>query len=909
MTLRSRLAALWRNLTQRDRVERDLDDELQATLAMLEDEQLRAGVPPEQARRAALIELGGVENVKARTRDVRQGAIVDVLLQDLRYATRVLRRSPLFTATATLSLAIGIGASTSIFTVMNALLLRVAPGVAEPAGLVDVVRQAREGGPGLAEIAAPTLRDLQRRATMLEAVFGYRLQPDAVSLRLGDAAAEPAFASIVTSNFFPTLGVRPAGGRLIGASDSEAPGASPIVVLSHAYWSRRFQRDPSIIGTLVRINGEPMTVIGVVDASFHGLSVVAPDLWIPIAMAHTVVPGTDRRVLDDRGVPLLTAGARLRRGVSRATASSEIESIGEALQREHASADDVARAGTPDEGHAVWSVEAATPIPYGLRTVVAGFLGLLMALTSAVLLIACTNLAGVLLARGVVRRREIAIRTAVGAGRARIVRQLLTETSLLFLMGGVSGLGLARGMLALIVAVLPTFAVQVHVPTQLDARVVVFALGLSFVAAVASGLTPSLQASRADVVTAIKEDAQGPAARLRLRQGFVVAQIAFSVALLAVAGLLVRGFGSQVTADHGFRPQHVDVAAIELSQAGYTNATGLAFAERVVAALRAQPGIESVSLGDHPPEPGRRTFGRVEVPGRPSSDRAAHFNWTLVAPQYFETVQIPLLKGRDFTDRDREGAEPVMILGEAAATRLFGSHADAVGRYVTVHSTLRGPDGSMPVPRSVQVVGVVGDVRFGRQPAPAVYVPLAQLYAPTLTVLVRRSASQVQRSPDLRRLVAALDPNVLVLSVEPLTARGNGPVETQLRVAAAVAASVASIGLWLASIGVYGVTAYTVSQRTREIGIRLALGATVRDVAWIAVGHAIRLVTIGSVLGILIAVMAGRLLARSPLGLPGFDAAVLGSAAAILAVVCLVACALPVSRACRIVAVDALRHS
>lgn len=579
MAFRHRLAALWRNLSQRAQLDRDLDEELRTTVAMLEDENVRAGMTPAQARRSAALQIGGIEGVKAGVRDVRQGAWIETLVQDVRYAVRVLARSPLFTATAVLSLALGIGASTSVFSIVNALLLRVAPGVAEPADIVDLVQRSAGSGPGLAEISVPALRDIRERATTLEAVYGYRLQPSTVSLRLGDATAEPAFASLVTPNFFAALGVRPAVGRLVGPLDPEAMGASPVVALSHAYWTRRFHGDPSIVGTVVRINGEPMTVVGVVDESFRGLSVVAPELWIPISMTHVVRPGTGPHVLDDRGMPFLTVGARLKPGVSRGEASSEIESIGAALQREYPSTDGVAAHTLPGRqglasGSFLWSVEVATPVPYGLRPIVAGFIGLLMALTVAVLLIACTNLAAILLARGVARRREVAIRTAIGAGRRRIMRQLLTETSVLFVLGGITGLVLARGMLALMVGLLPTFSVDVNVAPPFDSRVIAFTLALSLVAALASGLAPSLHASRADIVSALKDDSQGPAERIRWRQGLVVVQIACSIALLGVAALLVRGFSNQSAVHHGFDPENVDVMAIELAQAGYTSGTG-----------------------------------------------------------------------------------------------------------------------------------------------------------------------------------------------------------------------------------------------------------------------------------------------------------------------------------------------
>jgi predicted permease len=907
-----RLAALWRNLTRRDRIERELDDELCATFDMLVEEKVRAGMRPEDARRATAIQCGGVDNVKERVRDIRHGAFLDTVVQDVRYAVRVLGRSPLFTATATLSLAIGIGASTSIFTVTNGLLLRAAPGVTEPDRLVDVVRRELDRGPGIAEISYPTLRDIRERATMLEAVYGYRLQLAAVSLRMDDAAAEPAFASLVTTNFFTALGVRPAAGRLLAPADSEVAEDSPVVVLSHEFWIRRFRGDLSIIGSVVRVNGRPLTVLGVVGEAFRGLSVTAPDLWIPISMAGIVMPDAGSRVLQDRGMPLLMLGARLKRVSSRQQASTEIAAIGAALQREHPSTEAFTPPRLPGmkdigpDGF-VWSLEAASPIPYGLRGIAAGFLGLLMALVSTVLLIACANLAGVLLARAVMRRREIAVRTAIGAARMRIMRQLLTEAVLLFALGGVAGLLLAQGILVLLVALLPAFPVPVNLSMPLDGRVIAFALGLSFLAALLSGLAPSLHASRADVISALRDETQGPADRLRLRQGFVVAQIAFSIPLLVVAALLVRGFDNAVSVHQGFEPQNVDIAAVDLSQAGYTSATGPAFVQRLLQAVRALPGVESASLADHPPGPGGRSFGSVQIPGKPPLEGRGFFNWTLVAPQYFRTARIPILKGRDFSDADREGSEPVMILGETAARRLFGPDADAIGRYVSIQSTLIARDGSRSAPTQVQIIGVAGDLRFGTAPPLAVYVPLAQRYVSGLTILARSSHFDAGLTTDLRQVVTALDPNLPVLSVGPLT-QGSGPVQTQLRIAAAVAACVALIGLWLASVGVYGVTAYTVSRRTREIGIRLSLGATGAGVSWLVLSQAIRLAALGSAVGLLLAIAAGRLLAQTRFGVPGFDPAVLLSATLLLAVVCLVACAGPLGRAIRINAMEALRY-
>ena len=912
MSLTSRLSAFWRNLLRRDRVEHALDDELRAMLDLLVDEKLRAGLQPDEARRAAAIEFGSVAAVKDQVRDVRHGAFLDTLFQDVRYAVRVLRRGRLFAATATFSLAIGIGATTSIFTVMNGLLLRAAAGVAEPGRLVDIVRMERDRGPGIEPISYPTLCDLRERATMLDAVYGYGLQLPAVSLRVGDGAAEPAFANLVTTNFFTALGVSATAGRLLEPTDSEAPDASPVVVLSHAFWTRRFQAKPSIIGEVVRINGRPLTVIGVAAASFRGLGVTAPDLWMPVSLVGLVMPDAGSRVLRERGMPLLLAGARLDPGISRQQASAEVAAIGAALQQEHPSTEARTAPRRPgfkdvDPGGFAWSVEAASPIPYGIRPLVAGFLGLLMALVSTVLAIACANLAGVLLSRAVTRRQEMAVRAALGGARARLIRQLFTETLLLFAIGGAAGLLVGRALLRLLAGLLPAYQVPVNLSAPLDERVVAFTLGLSFVAAMLSGLAPALHGSRADVVTALKADTQGPTDRLWLRQAFVVAQIAFSILLVVVAMLLVRGFDQQASIARGFEPKGVDIASFDLSQAGYTAATGPAFAKRLLDVVRALPDVQDASLADHPPEPGTRVFGSLSVPGMPEV-RNAHFTWTLVAPRYFRTVRTPVLKGRDFVDADLESVEPLMILGETAARRLFGPDADAVGRYVAVHSNLVSRDGGPSTPQPVRVIGVVGDVQFGRSAPLSVYLPLSYRYAPELTILARSRTPDDRRPAKLRQIVTALDPNLPVLKAEPLTSHASGPVETQLRIAAAVAASVALIGLWLAGVGVYGVTAYAVAQRTREIGIRLSLGATAAQMAWLVLQHGLRLVAIGSGIGLLLALLAGRLLAQGRFGLPAFDPAVLIGATVLFAMVCLIACLVPVRRATRINAVEALRY-
>ena len=900
------LRSLWRNLARRDDVDRELDAELRATLDLLIAEKIAAGMPREAAIRAARLELGAVEAIKDGVRDVRAGATLDSLWSDGRWAVRQLLRHPLFTLTAACSLAIGIGATTAIFTIANGMLLRMAPGVADPEGIVDIIRLERDGGPGIAELSYPTLTDVRERTTTLEAVYGYRLQPSAVSLRLGSDAAEVAFATLATNNFFSTLGVRASLGRLFSVDLDDRRASEPVVVLSHRFWLRRFGGDPAIVGRPLFLNGVSVTVVGVVDPAFRGLSVVDTDVWVPLSEISSVMPDTSPTELAERQITILQAGGRLKAGVSRAQASAELAQIGTALQREYpveAMPEGPPGMSGPIAGYA-WSAEIATPIPYGVRIIAAGFLGLLMAVISVVLVIACTNLAGVLLARAAARRREIAVRTAIGAGRWRLVRLLLTETVLLFVLGGSGGLVLAQVITRLLVALLPAFPIPINLTMPFDWRVVAFALALSFVAAVLSGLAPALHASRTDVVSALKDETQGPTGRHRLRGLFVVVQVACSVLLVVVAGLLVRALDRRLAVDQGFNPRGVDVASFDLSQAGYTPADGTRFAERLVDAVRRIPGVDAAAIGDRPPQAGGNSYGDVRVPGQPAGP-SPFFNWTVVGPGYFRTVGIPLIRGRDFAEHDRENTERVVILGETAASRLFGE--DPIGRYVVLTSGLIARDGrpGAPPPQA-RVIGVVRDVNFGDRQPMAVYVPLSQRYMSQLTVLVHRM-NEESVAGDLRRIIAGLDANLPVLEAKSLGA-GDSPVKAQLRIAATVAASVGLLGLLLAGVGIYGVTAYTVAQRTREIGVRLSLGASRADVIRLVLRDGMRLVGFGAAVGLLLGLGAGRLLSSSRYGLPQFDPLTLTAAVVLLTLVGLIACYVPVRRAARIRAMEALRY-
>ena len=905
----ARVRSFVRNVLSRDRVERDLDDELQAALDLLIDEELARGKSPADARRAALLTLGGIESVKVQVRDVRAGAWFDTVLGDIRYAARLLVRNPIFTLTAALSLAIGIGATTTIFTVANGLLLRSAVGVTDPGRLVDITRSKDRGGPGIDPISYPDYLEVRRRATTLDGVYGYQLELQPASLRVENTGAERVYPGVVTINYFEVLGVPAIVGRTFGSGDSEDAGSSPVVVLSHRFWARRFQSDPGVVGRTLYLNGYPFSVAGVAREGFLGMTVVAPDVWVPASMIAALNPESGGRLLATRGADWMMLGGRLKRGVSRAQASAEIAAIGAALAREFPVKYDFLPPGLgPTDLSFVWSAEPSSPIPSGLRVIVAGFLTLLMSIVAVVLVIACANLAGVLLARGVVRRREIAVRTAIGAGRGRVVRQLLTETTLLFALGGIAGLLLARALTSLLVSLLPAFPLPVNVSVPLDGRVVAFSLGISFVAALLCGLVPALHASKPEVVSALKDDAPAPTDRLRLRNTFVVAQVAFSVVLVITAAILVRDVDRVTSVDRGFDSRQVDVASVNLSMAGYTATTGSAFARQLIERVRVIPGVEAASLSDRQPDPGSMMMGGLTVDGVSPPQGQPYFypNWNVVDSQYFATLRIPLLAGRDFADADRVGSQPVAIIGESAAKRFFPGKS-AVGQVVHVHT------GNLNVPGSpssaLVVVGVARDVQITPNLAPRLnlYVPMQQKYVSGLTILAR-TKGPTSAADDIRAVVTSMNPNLPVLIAQTLDSLGRGPVEAQLRVAATVAGSVGLIGLLLAAMGIYGVTAYTVARRTREIGIRLSLGAGRSAVVGMILRQGMTLVGIGLAIGLALSLGVGRMLAAQRFGITAPGAATFVAATMLFIVVALIACYAPLRRAIRIAAMDALRY-
>lgn len=825
----------------------------------------------------------------------------DSWIQDVRYAARLLRRNPLFALTAVVSLAIGIGANTTIFTIANALLFKPPAGVVEPSRLVDVGRS--QDGSGFDNGSYPNYLDIRARNTVFTDIYAYKMGAEPMSLGGADGA-ERIFGDIVSTNYFSILGTRPQAGRLFAPEDGVQPGATPFAVLSHQFWWRRFNGDSAVVGRVIQLNGSPFTVIGVAPEGFHGTTVLTTDVWVPVNMVGELSARRSGSILASRESVWLVMGARLKPGVSVRQAQGELDNIARALEQEF-----------PDENRGKGlRVAASAPIP-GNGAPVAVFMAVLMGIVLLVLAIACANVAGVLLARASGRRREIAVRLAIGAGRGRLIRQLLVESSLLFLVGGIAGLALARVMTTTVVSLLPELPLPIDVSLPLDARAVGFTLALSLGAAVLSGLAPAFHASRSEVVGGLKADAQGGPERMRLRNAFVISQVAFSIVLVVGAGLFARALQRAATIDPGFDPRGVELAFLDLSLSGYTETTGPVFAQQVVERVRALPGVQSATVSAMMPlGMGRMGLGGLSLPGAPMPAAGRRgppppgwleADWNVVEPDYFKTMKMPFVSGRDFAAADRRGAPFVVIVNQTAARRMWPNQ-DPLGKVLVHHVDRRGTADST---RPMTVIGVAKDAKYaslGEEPTGFVYVPMQQQYIPR-TAIVARATDGRRLAADIRSLLASMNPNVPVVNGQTFEEYASLGLVPQ-RIAASVSGSLGVVGLLLAAIGIYGVTAYMVASRTREIGIRVALGAQRGDVVRMVLRQGMVLALAGVAIGLALAAGLSRLLGSLLFGIGPADPIAFGGSAALFCVIGLIACYVPALRATAVDAMEALRY-
>jgi len=882
----------------RQRKDEELDAEIRSHLDEAIRDRIARGESPDEARAHALREFGNVGLVKEVTREMWGWGWLEALGQDLRFGLRMLRKNPGFSLIAILTLALGIGANTAIFSLANTLLLRSLP-VPQPQELVTIGR-----GDGLGEpLSYPDFVALRERNDVLSGLAA----ATAAEVSFGNGSrSEVLRGELVSSDYFDVLGVRPLLGRSFAPEEERSPQA--VVILSHAVWQSRFSSDPDIVGKTITLHRQPYTVIGVAPAGFNGMAeMFRTDLWLPLRMLPQAQP-MFRNSLANRHDQLFGAIGRLKSGVSLTQAQTALETINRQL--ELAEPPPASRQRDPNEDR---SLKLAHPqginLPHFRRRVQMGT-ALLFFVVGIVLLIACANVANLLLARSTVRRKEIAVRLALGASRWRLLRQLLTESALLGLLGAGAGLLLAYWLNRVLMMLKPPLpeAWGFRLDLQLDANVLGFTLLLALVVSLLFGLLPALAASKPDVVHALKDESgararRGFFRRFHLRNVLVVGQLAVSLVLLVTAGLFIRSLQQMQRVDPGFQTENRLALSFNLELEGYDEARGREFARQLLEQVRALPGVQAATLTNFLPlgfmgftEP--ITFEGRPTPPTPDLTFAAS---QIVDVDYFRTLGTTLVRGREFTPQDSADARAVTIINETLARRFFPNE-DALGKRVRLGSPELNPP-----PR--EIVGIVKDTvtrSIGENPALVTYRPLAQQHSSFLTLVVHTSGNSRALLPALRREVNRLDENLPVQeikTVEEIVAFSFWP----MRMGARLVGAFGLLGLLLASVGLYGVMSYAVAARTREIGVRMALGAARRDVLTLIVRQGLQLSLLGVGSGLLLATAATRVLQQFLFGIGATDAVTFISVATLLTAVALVACWIPARRATQVDPMIALR--
>jgi predicted permease len=809
----------------------------------------------------------------------------DTLLRDVRLAARSWRRSPGLAAAAVVTLGLALGANTALFGLFDAVLLRPLPGVGHAGRLVNVHRRMADGTSFLG-FSHPDYLDLRQRTRALDGLAAFNGR--GASLGDGQGAPELVGIQLVSGNYFAVLGVRPLQGRVLSDADDGAPGASPVAVISHALWQRRFGGDPSVVGRTVRLNGYPFTVVGVGPEGFSGHFIGFPfEVWVPLAMAARAAPGEDLGWRDSDWLELV---GRLAPGRTLAQAQADLAAAMATLAAEH-----------PDRHKgATADVRRTTGVDDSLRSAVVSFVAALQAVGVVVLVIACVNLAGVLLARAAARTREVAVRRALGASRGALVRQLTAETAMLLVAGAAVGITLGGWSADLLHAFQPGLSLPLRIDLGLDRRVLAFTLVMTAAAGAIFGLVPAWQASGIDVLPALRDGAnRGGTPRARLRQVLVVGQVALSTVLLVAAGLFVRTLQRARVVDPGFAVEGVSTARLDLSLLARDEAHGRAFYDQLLERLAAEPGTRAASLATWLPlrslaPPTTAIQAQTDPPLPPAG---LNVLYTTVTPAYFDTLRIPVVAGRAFQATDAPMTQPVVLVNQALARRLW-PQADAIGRRIHYATMDR------------VVVGVVGDTKVRRlteEAPPQLYLPLAQSYSPRMRVLLRTEGDPGLAAAAIRREATALERDLPVIDPAPLRDAIAFALFPQ-RMAGAISTALGAIGLGLAMTGLYGLVAWSAGRRTREMGVRLALGATRREVTRLVLGQGLRMSLAGVALGAVgAAALAPALRALLP-GVSPTDPATFACVAALMTAVALLASYLPARRAGRVDPIGALRH-
>jgi predicted permease len=820
---------------------------------------------------------------------------METLWQDLRYGVRMLLKNPGFTLIAVVTLALGIGANSVIFSLINALLLRPLP-VEDPERLVAVYT-SDFGGARYGPTSYPDYVDFRDRNQVFSQLVAFQMRPFSLSV---EGENERVSGEIVSGNYFSALGLTPTLGRGFLPDEDRVPGERPVAVISHRLWQNRFGGDPATVGRTIKLNGHSFTIVGIGPETYAGLMRgIAVDLWVPAMMMEQAAPGGNNPL--GRGSRSFLVTGRLKSGVTPDQAQANFRVIAEQLFKEWPQHWENIR--KESRVISLISESEARVMPNFVI-----FMALLMTVVGLVLLIACANVANLLLARAMARRKEIAIRLSLGARRNRLIRQLITESVLLALFGGSAGLLLAGWGTGLLMTFKPPVQIPIEIDLRVDWRVLGFTFGLSLLTGVLFGLAPALAASRPDVVAFLKDQVGMESSRGRLRGALVIVQVALSLMLLICSGLFIRSLRQASSVDLGFNPDNLLVMSMDWQLQGYAETAGRNLSGQLLDRVRALPGVESASLSNSLPLGLGGSRRSVTIEGYTAQPgESTEVKWCSVAPGYFETLRIPMLRGRTFNDQDRMGSPGVVVVNESFARRYWPG-TNPVGKRIQLGRTRSGANDS---PAYLEVVGVARDCKYatlGEESTPFFYLNLLQHYQPSLTLIVRTSGNPLDYLSAARGEVSALDKNLPLYDVKTMRQHlGLALLPAQL--AGSVLGIFGLVALILAAAGIYGVMAYSVAQRTREIGIRMALGASASSVLKLMVKRGMTLTLVGMVLGLIASLALTRLIRPLLFGVSATDPLTFIVVVLLLSAVALLACYIPARRATKIDPMAALRQA